>query len=139
MKDEKSAEEKVKIIKHPTQPIWGTKEGLEEYEKACKDLRDRLEREFWWGKPKPIILGTKGEFECGDINKVFYEDAPNTEGIVRKSDEAPTSIPTDPQVFERFPGKYTYMRGNFSGGEDIPNCSYCDYTPCRCKNEDYGK
>jgi len=23
--------------------------------------------------------------------------------------------------------------------EDIPNCSHCDYTPCRCKKDGNGK
>lgn len=67
------------------------------------------------------------------IEEVFPEDFV-TEGVVRKSEEAPTSISTDPHVWMT---EKEIHEEKFWGSRQ--HCSYCDYTPCRCKNEDYGK
>lgn len=139
------------IIKHPTLPIWGTKEGLKEYENFCKELMDKIERKLWWGNIDEKYEYVRCNCSCHKNSGVMHiapccengwrrvpkapknEDAPNIEGIVRKSDEAPTSSSTEQDRHKWMTDKEIHeekFRAN------SPHCSYCDYTPCRCSKND---
>lgn len=129
------------IIKHPTLPIWGTKESLEEYEKFCKELYDKWEQKFWWPKMDDKYEYVRCTCSCHKNSGVMHI-APCCENGWRRVPKAPKNedAPNAPSTEQ---DRHKWMTDKEIHEEKFransPHCSYCDYTPCRCKNEDYEK
>ena len=70
------------IIKHPLVEMWGTKEGLEEYERFCKELLEKWETQLWWPNREELWDKTVAEDlkkrQALDVEKIEYDLVPCT-------------------------------------------------------------
>ena len=115
-------------MSQPKQSSLYTKEFMELLKKEPYYVNTNSDEWKWeWEFPLPNNFPYIVE-EVEGVGIIYMQKSPLDEKAP-KNEEAPTSIPTDPHKWmtDKEIHEEIFLGSRY--------CSYCDYTPCRCKKE----